>query len=396
MRLGASTRRFNYILLLIIFVFQVLDNYFREKMVDISYMSAIKNSVLIVATLLFIIEIVYLERSNKFSRTFFSEMLNIVYLTICFTVLSLYYILKNNGFEIATVTGLVRILVPVIVSYTVLNVFQDKDLYRLMSVLLIITVIGYVLSIFDKISIGNFMKISFIDSRSPFESTYFSPTAMGFCLFFCYYRKDKIFTVLSVLFAIMTFKRIMVIYSVLLLVFGGIVSKWRKVPKWVENMFMIVFFIFSMFYILLMEGKIDDFLISIIGKDVTSFTMGRSYFMGNIITDFKSVGFMSSTVGYRSMEMDIPMIYVEMGVGAVIATIYFYTRLVNQNWYNFLIIIFCLLELLTSHWFDITYFWIVAYITIGCIAKENENISDREKGKNNVYLKKIKFKWGNA
>ncbi len=76
---------------------------------------------------------------------------------------------------------------------------------------------------------------------------------------------------------------------------------------------------------------------------------------------------MSSTVGFKNMEMDLPMIYIEMGILSVAATIYFMLRLVKNNWYVFGIIGFCLLELLTSHWFDITYFWIVAYVTVGCI-----------------------------
>jgi hypothetical protein len=83
------------------------------------------------------------------------------------------------------------------------------------------------------------------------------------------------------------------------------------------------------------------------------------------------------------MEMDIPMIYVEMGILSVIITIYCMLKLVRGNWYNFTIIAFCLLELLTSHWFDIVYFWILAYITLGSVSYEE---NDSKKGKKGIRI----------
>ena len=130
-----------------------------------------------------------------------------------------------------------------------------------------------------------------------------------------------------------------------------------------------------------MTGGLEDLIFKYFNIRLIDFTMGRSFFMQVVLSriatgTFVSTGFMSSVANFRTMEMDLPMIYVEMGFISVIATIYFMTKLAKDDWYCLFIILFCLLELLTSHWFDIVYFWIVAYITIGCIQyKKEESIS---------------------
>ncbi len=389
MDLGRNTRAFNYLLLFSIFILQVIDNYCRDKLIRLSIISNLKNIMLVAVPIIFLLEMNMIRKKRTKDYIFKDELKYIILLTGCFTILSLYYIVKNRGFEMITLVGLIKIIMPIIVAFFVINIMSLKDIYKLMSILLIITFGGYLISITDKISIENILSINWLSSHSAFESTFFSPTAISFCLFFCYFRKHKFYTYLSVLFTIMTFKRIMVIYSLFLLIFGSLFSKTNKVPKWIINLFMVTFLGITVIYINLMLGNINDFLFKYIGIDINSFSMGRAYLMQVISSRFTSLGFMSSTVNYRSMEMDLPMIYVEMGIISVIATIYFLTKIAKENWYNFLIIIFCLLELLTSHWFDITYFWIVAYITIGSIQYKQEEVSEFKKSKIKFVLKEI-------
>lgn len=388
MKLGRNTRRLNYIMMFSLFFIQAVDNYCRTKLMGLSGINTIKNGLLVIMTLFFLYEIFLLKSDKRQSDSiFWDETKSIISLVIVFALLSFYFMYKNHGFEMVTIIGLVRIIMPIITAYSLLNVMDVKKIYNLMSILLIIMFVAYIYAVADIITIRNISAINFIRSYSPFESNMFSPAAMGFCLFFCYYRKHKILTVLSVFFTIMTFKRIMVLYAVFLLLFGGVAKKMGRMPVWITKIFMVAYIFFSVFYIQLMSGAIEDLIFQYFGISVRSFSMGRSYLMGVILKDFKSLGFMTSTVNYRSMEMDIPMIYVEMGILAVIATIYFMTKLVKDNWYNFFIIVFCLLELLTSHWFDIVYFWIVAYITIGCITYENRSVNDGYK------RKKVRFVW---
>ena len=374
MALGRNTRRLNYIMMFSLFVVQAFDNYCREMKIGLNGINTIKNGLLLFMTLIFLYEIFLLRRKNGevFDRAFFDETKSIISLAVVFGILSVYFMQKNHGFEMETITGLGRIVIPVIVAYALINVMNIKDIYNLMSILLIVMFVGYIYAIAHRITLKNILAIDFMNSYSPFESSMFSPAAMGFCLFFCYFRKRRMLTVLSVFFTIMTFKRIMVLYALLLLAFGGIAKKMGKMSTWITKVFVLSFIAISMAYIGLMDGTIQDFVFRYTGLGINSFTMGRAFFMRTILRDFKSLGFMTSTVGYRSMEMDIPMVYVEMGILAVIALIYFMSKLIKNNWYNFLIVLFCLLELLTSHWLDIVYFWIVAYLTIGCVSYKSE------------------------
>lgn len=368
-----NMKRFNFILLFFLFFLHTLDNYIREVQWNRGMMVFLKNAFLAGMVLLFLMELYCFSGKRTIKSVFTDELKSIIWLTITFAVLSVYEMLKNQGFETATIKGLIRLLIPVFTAFVILNVMEFDDIYRVMAISLCFMFAGYVAAHVGDLSIGNFCSVSFVDSYSPFESNFFSPAAMGFCLFFCYFRKNKLFTFLSVLFTILTFKRIMVLYAVVLLLFGGMVSKWKEMPKWLLRMLGVIIFIFSILYIQLMLGNVAKLLFKYFGIEINRtvidiFSMGRSWFIQLVLEgDFRSVGFMSSTVGFKNMEMDLPMIYIEMGILSVAATIYFMLRLVKNNWYVFGIIGFCLLELLTSHWFDITYFWIVAYVTVGCI-----------------------------
>lgn len=388
MKLGKYNRTINYIALFALFFLQNVDNYVRERHLSVLGLNTIKNITLLIVGLLFIYEILQLKKITDSAWTpfFTDELKSILILAISFLVLSIFYIIKNGGYVSVTFIGIFKIVVPAVIAYAIINVMEMQDIYKLMSILLILSFIGYLISKIDVLSVSNIKQINFMTSSSPFEANFFSPTAMAFCLFFCFYRKKKSLTYLSVFFTIMTFKRIMILYAIFLLLIGGLVQK-RKISSKVVSVFAVAFLVLSIFYIKLMRGECTDIVKQLIGIDVNTFVMGRAYFMQVIIRNFKSLGYMSSTVGHQSMEMDIPMIYTEMGFLSVIAIIFSLLDLVKHNMYNFLIIVFCLLELLTSHWLDIPYFWIVTYITIGCITYRTDGI-EIPKAK-----ARIKFVW---
>lgn len=388
MKLGKYNRTINYIALFVLFFLQNIDNYVRERHISALGLNTIKNITLLIVGLLFLYEILQLKKITNSAWTLFftDELKSILFLGSSFLVLSAFYMIKNGGYVLATFMGIFKIVIPVVIAYAIINVMEMQDIYKLMSILLILSFSGYLFSKIDLFSISNIKQINFATSNSPFESNFFSPTAMAFCLFFCFYRKKKSLTYLSVFFTIMTFKRIMILYAIFLLLVGGLIQK-RKISSKVVYVFAVAFLVLSFFYIKLMRGECSDIVKQLIGIDVNTFVMGRAYFMQVIIRNFKSLGYMSSTVGYQSMEMDIPMIYTEMGILSVIAIIFSLLNLVKYNMYNFLIIVFCLLELLTSHWLDIPYFWIVTYITIGCITYRTDAL-ELQKAK-----ARIKFVW---
>lgn len=380
MEISSKQRKLNYVGVFAIFFLQMIDNFLKDLNVNNTIIFLAKNGCLMVVCALFLWEI-YLLRKNGKNSTFNDEMKSILAMAGVFLLLSIYYMIKNNGVHMVTFEGIFRIMLPMVVAYAVLNVMMLNDIYKLMTVLLVVTFVGYLISQgLENLTLENLMSISLVESYSPFESNYFSPTAVGFCLFFCYYRRNKFLTLLSVVFTIMTFKRFMIIYSLFLFLTGWLLKKLKKMPKILEVIFGLIFFGITIFYIQLMLGDVEDIIYQILGISANQFTMGRAWLMNDLIfRGFESTGFYTTTLNYRSIEMDFPQIYLEMGYFSIIATIYFLLRLVKQNWYNFFVIVFCLVQLLTSHWFDITYFWIVMYITIGCVAYKSDDKIDKKR-----------------
>lgn len=372
MNLNKKNQYINSFGLLIVLSLQVLDNILREIQYNNKITSILKNTSLIFLFIIYMYEIIQLKKRRK--KTIFTyELKNILILALIFTILSFYFMIKNKGFNMVTIMGIFKIVFPIVIAYTVLNVINLKYIYNVMISFLVFSILGYVYSIVKNgATIQDLIKIDIFNSYSPFESNFFSTVAISCCIFFGYYRSNKLWIILSTIFCVMTNKRIMVLYSIFLLIFGKTIKKKKKAPKFLVKAFPVVFLGIFIFYYNFIRGKFDDILYKLIGMSANKFTMGRGWLLENILyNNFKSTGFYTSTIKFRSMEMDFPMIYVEMGLMAVIASIFLITKLAKQNYYNFFIIIFCLTELLTSHWFDITYFWIIAYITIGCIEYKN-------------------------
>jgi hypothetical protein len=382
------TKKANFYAFLTLFILQLLDNYIREIDITFVYFYYIKNISLLVFILFYYIELMHLKRL-KIEILFIYEFKCIISLAVVFSILSAYYILKNGGFQFESVEGIIRIILPIFVSLLIVNVLDRDSIHRAMQILLPISIFFYILSIgIDQFTLANIMSIQFLSSHSVFETNFFSTVSIIFCLYFGYYRENKLYLITSSIFVFFTFKRIMIIYAIMILIFGGIIKGYKEVSLlfiWITKF---IIFIISYIYILLMLGKIPDIMQLYFGVEINKFTMGRKYLMERILnTGYKSSGMYSSSLYYRSMEMDIPQFYVELGILSTIALIWFFVNIAQRNSYNLFIITFCLFELLTSHWLDVTYFWIYAYVIIGVIAYENKKPVGIMKHKKRLKLK---------
>jgi hypothetical protein len=371
MLLDIYTRRLNIFFLVVVFLLQAIDSYMRDLEMFSEVVNLFKNAVLISASMLLLIEL-YSRRHYVYEYYFVSELKNIFGIFFSFLFFTIYFCISNDGFYFISIDGLFRLIIPGIIAFSVINVMQTKDIYYGLKVSFLITFIFYMLTIMPKLNFANILAIDFVHSDSPFESNFFSPLAIGFYTLFAEYKREKILLIIGFIFCFLTFKRLMIIYAFFLLIFGGWINKNKKIKKSIVVVTGWVFLFITALYIALMEGTYDDQFSEWFGLSVQEFSMGRSYLMGEIVSYFKSYGYLSSTVEFRTMEMDLPMIYVEMGWGAIVALIYFLFRMIKNNLYVFFLILFTLFECLTSHWLDITYYWIIMYFTIGIIRKRKD------------------------
>lgn len=176
---------------------------------------------------------------------------------------------------------------------------------------------------------------------------------------------------ISVLFAILTYKRIITIFALIILIFGHLIVK-MKIFGWIKYIVGVVFFIVVIYYINLNLGYTDtSFIYNNLGISLEKFTMGRTQLFQNAyLLNIPKSGIFSylpvlHSLGFRAIEMDFPEFYLESGYISIIFIIYFLLKLSKKSMYLLLLMLFTLLEMLTSHWFDQFFFWIIIYILIG-------------------------------
>lgn len=359
----------NAYLLVFIFFLQVIDNILRENGINSSILSNLKIGLLLFSIFCFLVQL-----NNKDSVYLFKrEILVILLMYIFLLVISLYWMHYSHIYSLSPVTiGFMRIMIPIIFAFLVLNVINFKQIYVSLTIFLIISFIGFILMeiVTGKFSLKTILAFSLTDSTgSTMESNFFSPTAVSLCIFFGYFRKSKWRLFLSVLFTIMTYKRIMTLLALFILFFGGKIKN-KRLAVILKVLFGIIFYLITVYYIKLNLGQVNPELIQNIFKmPVNEITMGRTWMFQNIYQHgFEKQGiFTIINSGFRSPEMDLLNIYLEAGSLSVVIVIMSMLLLIRENLYTFLIISFTLVEMLTSHWLDITFFWVVIYITIGCI-----------------------------
>ena len=172
----------------------------------------------------------------------------------------------------------------------------------------------------------------------------------------------------------LTFKRFMILFTCMVAIGSLFISLNRKIDlKW-KTYFKIMMIILIFLYFIILTGRSHIFSMDF----VNNLTMGRSEMFNALrYSDFKSYGLESSQIFLqRDIEMDLIKIYSELSILGVLLTINQLCNLCSKKLYSFLLVLLLFVEMLTSHFYDIVYFWIIFYITLGCVNYERgENIA---------------------
>lgn len=370
-------KKINCILLFLLFFVEVIDNMLREMNYDISFL---KNTVLAVLLLIFFAETITIIRwqNIKFSRQF----RHIIYICIIFSLLSLYFALKQHMFSFATIIAVLKIFIPGFIAYVVLNTVDYKSINALLKYFLVLSFIAYFILILPNLNISNIKSISFINSNSPFESNYFSPISFGLFLYFFYFSKKKWPICLSLVLVVLNFKRPMIATVILTMLLSKQIKSGKKISKAVIYALIVVFI--SSVYVCMaaLGGKYDDILIKFLGVGINKLTMGRAWLFENTIYSYTSGGLATSPLNGRTVEMDLVMFYLEMGIISIIAYVYNYYIMCERKMYPIWIITITLFISLTSHFYDASFYWILLYLTIGLVLINQNDVRNNNKDMN--------------
>lgn len=344
-----------------------------------------------------ILQIGYRER-YKNSKTknliYVYEVKKISLVLVVFLFISLCFSLFSGKFNIITIGELIKLLLPIIYAFCVLNTFSFKDIYNCMVAVLFFSIGGYILEVgINTFTLENIKKISFSSSYSPFESHYAAGASIAMCTFFMYYREKPLYKYISLLFALLTFKRLSVLFAIFLLVMPWFVDVNKKISKRCNFSIKVFFLVATYLYYLILQPGLSEWFEKIFHSDANDFTMGRSLYIEKMINSgFSSYGFGSTTIFLgKNMEMDLIKISVELSIVGLCFFIYHYWDIARKHLYCIIYMFYLFTNLLTSHSLTNAFGWILTYVIIGCILyKQNNDLSYlKYKKKNKIFKIKL-------
>lgn len=339
-----------------------------------------------------IVSVAILQRRCSPKRIFNKEFESILLVTVVFSAFSFLRSIVSMSFSVNSVIGIMYIVLAIIYAYYILNTLSFDDIYNCMKIILVAGVVGYICEIgIDNFTLKNILKSSFQDSYSPFESNYTSSLSIIMCSFFSYYRKEKKWVILSMAFALFTFKRSYMVFALIYLVLPIIFDLNVKINRYI-CWFVVCSFIIATFGIIwIYMSSHDAVFIKYFGETASKFSSGRSDLLRRLMSNgYISSGYESSTsfLG-RGLEMDLVKIYLELGIISLIIFVFEYFKISRGNAFCFLIMFQNMINFLTSHSLSSAFNWSLRFIIIGCILYKEVAIY---KSTNIPVLKKIYFK----
>lgn len=293
-------------------------------------------------------------------------------------LISLVLIIINNGDIGVTLEITFRFITAILYALVILNMFDLEMIYKLMVYVLVISIMGWIFEKgVDVFNVANFSAIAFADSSSPFESSYFAAPSINCCAFFMYYRKNKIISFLSWIFALLTFKRPAIIFSVIFLLVPLFINVDKKISKKIIVIGESLCVVFTIIWYNLLLYKNSELFMRIIGDTPIHFTQGRSLYLNRVLeTGYQATGLGSTNnlVGHI-IEMDLVQVYLETTVIGLIIFVFAYISAAGRNMYALILMVFQMFTCMTGSGLYNSFGWVPVFVTFGCINyKRNEEL----------------------
>jgi hypothetical protein len=314
--------------------------------------------------------IIILVKNPPKKLIFEKELFLILVVVFLFTFLTLVLAFLSGELPSRFGVEIFWMILPIVYAFVILNTFRFEDIYFCVVIAFFASLLGYVISIGPQnFTFANIMSVNFQRSFSPFESHLFEMASLNFAVFFAYYRKHKILGIIATIFAIAVFKRYNFIFSIVIFFLPLLIDVNRTVTIKAVRLLKGGLIAFTLFYFWLMHPSTPDFFYPVFGRQRGDFTMGRSYFLRNILEgDFVSSGLASTTDFLRQqLEMDMIKIMLELSIFALIVLIFCYMNLAGRKLFCVIYMVFLLtrgvFQLVLSGPFD----WVIAFLVIGTV-----------------------------
>lgn len=312
---------------------------------------------------------------NSEERLMKIEVRHLLIVPTLFLLISLFKIMTVRHFSMRLVNELMFMYLPILYAYGLINTLNFKQIEKAMFGTLIISFLGYLFNLnLQGGLLAAISSISFSNSQSMFESSQFAGTSITVALFYLYYRKNKLATILSVVFVFLTFKRLAILTVIILIILPKIMDLTKPASKGTFRIFVIVTFIMSILYFNLMIPENRELANTIFKNGIDNFTMGRYWRFSLLYNNPRFVNYgLGSTYDFLeklysfALEMDICRLFIEIGYVGTFVFIYNYFYSAKKNMYCMLLMSYLFFNMITSHSLAAMFTWIIVFITIGTI-----------------------------
>lgn len=314
-------------------------------------------------------------------KLFCKELLFTIFTAIVFLIFSL-ICSKNTGIPLhyRTLVQISLFLLPSLYAFNFINIFSMKTIFNIMKFTTLVIIVMYFLQpghcLSDFFNLANWRAISFTGSVSFTESSEFAEVFLQLFVFFYYFktkpiekkqrRSLHIFSIVTLIFTILSFKRLGILFAIFIFIFGKIVKRNQNLSFNPTVLLAIVFTILTIGYTKFMQGLIFTNI------DVSKLTSWRNWILSLWETKgYLSYGYGSSmlVIG-RYLEMDLVQIYLELNVIALLLFCFTFFRIAKRNGYSQLVMIYAFLNMLTASSLPWTLGWVIMMIAVSCIASD--------------------------
>lgn len=284
-----------------------------------------------------------LNITNKISKNYFKIIIFIF-------IYSLIINTSRTDYSIRFIIELAFIAIPLLIC-TQINSFNDFDFINFINIMFYMFLILFCLEYATKLSIQNICSISFINSYSPFEGDFALPFTL-LTLWYLFTGDNKKF-VISILFTILSMKRMMLI-AMIICIFIYFISKKIKIgKKHIIAITCINLIIVLSMIALFKSEQIAILFYKIMGISLNKFTMGR-YEMFNLVLDpnknllgygattdfFSNYSVIFNKPGFNVLHSDLLKLFIELNpVGFLLFMYLMYKNSINNRY----IFIYCIL-----------------------------------------------------
>ena len=329
-----------------------------------------------IVCLMGIVSSIYIMRRNHRNRVMGKDIKTLMIVPIFFVAVTIIKSMTTHTFSQRTVIEFLLMTIPMVYSYCLINTLSAEQIEKAMMATLIISFIGYLynLGMSPSSIISSLIASSFSDSESALESSQFAGISIALCLYYLYYRKNKIGVIVSFAFVVFTFKRLAILMAITMVFLPKIFDVSKPVGKKAFKGIVIGVFVAAVIYYFAMIPQNGKLIQKAININLNQFTMGRFWRFSLLYNNPNYVNYgLGSTYTYLmsewgfALEMDICRLFFEVSWIGVAVFIYCFFSVVRKNWYCTILMLYLFFNMITSHCLASMFSWLVIYMTSGSI-----------------------------